>query len=128
MIPKGFIEGHAISRWQLLGIVFTCIAISFATAVAFYVIYVPNDTRETDGIIVSYETTASKSSPRVRHFLHVRLDDGLVVTARAGSHVTPKVGRRVKLTATRMPLIGIERFRFKEFNDPPVDTNPLLKR
>jgi hypothetical protein len=89
---------------------------------------VPGDSREIDGVIVSFETEAKGSSPGVSHFLHVRLHDGSVVTAKVGSHVAPKVGRHVRLIATQMPLIGIERFRFKEFNDPPVDTNPLFQR
>jgi hypothetical protein len=128
MMQKRFAGNLWIGRWQLLGIVLTCAVIIFATAVALYTIYVPGDSRETTGIIVSFETSASRSGPKVATILYVRLENGVVVSARADSSVTAKVGRPVKLIATQMPLIGIERFRFKEFNDPPVNANPLFQR
>jgi hypothetical protein len=57
---------------------------------------------------------------RVVYLVHVRLDSGLTVTAQVSPSVTIKIGSRVTLLATKMPIIGIERFRFKEFIKPPV--------
>lgn len=120
--------GHLIGRWELISIVLTCLFFIFGTSVAFYITYVPGESRDVTGVITSFETDAGSGSPGVKQFLHVRLENGSVVRAEVVSHVTPKVGRHVRLIATQMPLIGIERFRFKEFNDPPVESNPLLKR
>ena len=124
-MPKRIFNNLPIGRWQLVGIGLICAAIISATSVAFYMFYVPGETREANGIIVSFETKASRT--RVGSILHVRLENGVVVSATAHSSVTFKVGRQVKLIATQMPLIGLQRFRFKEFNDPPEETNPLLK-
>lgn len=66
------------------------------------------------GTVVSVETIAHKSQPNVRHYIHVRLDSGLTVRARIDPHVPLKIGRRVNLIANKMPILGIEWFRFKE--------------
>jgi hypothetical protein len=95
--------------------------------IIFYIAYVSEETREVAGNVVSFETRTSKSTFRVVHLLHVRLDSGLTVTAQVSPSVTIKVGSRVSLIATKMPIIGIERFRFKEFVKPPVNPNPLLQ-
>jgi hypothetical protein len=96
-------------------------------AIIFYIEYVPEETREVAGNVVSFETHPSKSTMRVVHLLHVRLDSGLTVTAQVSPSVTIKFGSRVTLLATKMPIIGIERFRFNEFIKPPVNPNPLLQ-
>ena len=106
---------------------FSALLLSLAS-VFFYVLYVPGETRELSGNIISFETQASARNIRVVHLLHVRLDSGLTVSARVAPHVPVKVGRRVNLVATRMPIIGIERFRFKEFLDPPPNQNPLSQK
>jgi len=122
------LTGHLIDRWELLGIILTCLLFLIGTAAALYISYAPGKTREINGVITSFETETGGSSPGVKHFLHVRLENGSVVRAQIEAHVTPKVGRHVTLIATQMPLIKIERFRFKQFNDPPVDRKPLLQR
>ncbi len=116
----GWLNG---SRPLLLGI--TLCALFLTLILFFYVVYVPGDTREVSGNIVSFET---RHGIRVDHWLHVRLDSGLTVSASVGAHVPVKVGRRVNLIATKMPIIGIERFRFKEFIDPPVNPNPFFQK
>ena len=116
----GWLNGS--KRPLLLGITLCALFLTLIS-VFFYGVYVPGDTREVTGNIVSFETRASGSDIRVDHWLHVRLDSGLTVSAQVGAHVPVKLGRRVSLIATKMPIIGIERFRFKAFIDPPV--NPL---
>lgn len=126
--PKRKSKPRWIVDWEVVGIGLFCALIITGSAIAFYIGYVPGESREIEGIIVSFESTHREDSSGISQFLHVRIDGGSVIRAGAGSHVTPKAGRRVKLIATRMPLMGIERFRFKEFNDPPADGNPLLQR
>ena len=84
-------------------------------AFVFFLVYVLGETREVVGTIVSFETIARKSSPIIFRRIYVRLDDGHTVSARIDGHITPKIGRRALLRATKMPLIGLERFRFREF-------------
>ena len=105
-------------------VVFALLTITFA--IISYIMYVPEETREVAGNVVSFETHASKGTMRVVHLVHVRLDSGLTVTAQVSPSVTIKIGSRVTLLATRMPIIGIERFRFKKFIKP-VNPNPLLQ-
>jgi hypothetical protein len=127
-MPKRIFENLAIGRWQLFGIVITFAVIIFATAIVFYVIYVPGEIREIPGIVVSFQTRASRMNPNVANILYVRLENGTVVRATADSNVTATVGRPVKLLATTMPIVGIERFHFEEFNDSPASPNPLFQR
>lgn len=70
-------------------------------------------TREVKGTIVSFETTATETG--VSRLIYVRLDDGHTVSAGIDGHITPRIGRRALLRATKMPFIGIERFRFQNF-------------
>jgi hypothetical protein len=105
-----------------------CTLLVTLIAIGSYIVNAPGETREVSGSIVSFKTETTGSDIRVDHWLHVRLDSGLTVTARVSPHVPVKIGRRVNLIATRMPIIGIERFRFKEFSDPSINPNPVIQR
>jgi hypothetical protein len=96
-------------------------------ALGYYIGYGPGDSRDVAGEVISFETTADNAGPDVRHFLHVRLDSGLTVRARTNPGITAKIGRRVRLIATKMPIVGIERYRFKEFLDSADKDNSLFE-
>ncbi len=102
----------------IIGVTIVGTLLTIIFAIIFYVEYVPQETREVAGNVVSFETRASKNTMRVVHLVHVRLDSGLTVSARVSPSVTIKPGSRVILIATKMPIIGIERFQFKEFLNP----------
>jgi hypothetical protein len=125
---KGSALHFTFEQWQRIGVGVACIVFLVLIALSYCIGYGPGDTRDVEGEIISFETDANSSSPEVRHILHVRLDNGLTVRARVGPHITAKVGRRVRLIATQMPILGIERFRFKEFLDSPSNQNPLLSK
>jgi len=65
--------------------------------------------------IVSFETITDGDFPRVSRHIYVGLDDGRTVRAWIDGHITVKIGRRALLRATKMPVIGLERFRFQDF-------------
>jgi hypothetical protein len=111
-------------RLQIVGITISCALLLTLITIGSYIVNAPGETREVSGSMVSFKTETSGSDIRVDHWLHVRLDSGLTVTARVSPRVPVKVGQRVNLIATKMPIIGIERFRFKEFIKPPVNPNP----
>src|SRR5688572_21218642 len=81
-------------------------------AFVFFLVYIPGEVREVTGTIVSFETVARKSSPRISRWVYARLDDGHTVSARIDGHITPRIGRRALFSATKIPLIGVEQFRF----------------
>lgn len=108
---------------EKISVLIVCLLFLAAFGVGYYILYGPGETRTVAGEVVSFETRYNDSA---RQILYVRLDNGLTVSTRIGAYATIKVGRRVNLVATRMPILGIERFQFKEFVDPPVDQNPLL--
>jgi hypothetical protein len=105
-------------RFEIVGITISCALILTLIAIGSYIVNAPGETREVSGGIVSFKTETSGSDIRVDHWHHVRLDNGLTVSARVSPDVPVKVGQRVNLIATKMPIIGIERFRFKEFIKP----------
>jgi hypothetical protein len=109
-----------MERVVLVGL---CSLILVLFALGYYIRYGPGESRDVTGEVVSFETTADNTGPDVRHFLHVRLDSGLTVRAQVNPGIRAQIGRRVRLIATKMPIIGIERFRFKEFSDRPLDQN-----
>ena len=86
-------------------------------ACVFFILYVPGETREVTGTIVSFETVARKSSPIISRRVYARLDDGHTVSTRIDGHITPRIGKRAIFRVTKMPLIGLERFRFQGFAD-----------
>jgi len=106
------------------------IAILLLIASLFYfVFHVPGETREVTGTIVSFETRKSDDAMRFGYFIYVRLGSGPTVRATIGAHVPIKIGRRVTLIATQMPILGIERYRFKAFiEEPPGDDYLFPKR
>jgi hypothetical protein len=102
-------------RWNVF---WTGIAVFIALmlfAIAYYVVYVPGERRQVSGTVVLFETHKGSQT------IHVRLDEGIQIRAAVGPNVVAKVGSRVNLIATKMPIIGIERFRFKEILDTPKE-------
>jgi hypothetical protein len=96
-------------------------------ALAYYIVYVPGPRRQVSGTVVLFEIHSDGESTQVSQTIHVRLDEGIQVRAAIGPNVVTKVGSRVNLIATKIPIIGIERFRFKELIDTPEE-RPLLLR
>jgi len=97
-------------------------------ALGYYAIYVPGESREISGTVVSFETKADGESPRVRSLIHVRLDDGVTASATIGAHVVAKIGSRVRIMAIKMPILGIERHRFIAFEEQSDVGEKLLQR
>ncbi len=110
-------EFDKIERRSLLLASFAGIALFAVFAFVFFLVYIPREAREVTGTIVSFETVARKSSPRISWWVYARLDDGHTVSARIDGHITPRIGRRALFSATKIPLIGVEQFRFKDFVD-----------
>lgn len=84
-------------------------------ALVFFVLYVPGEAREVVGTVVFVDAATENSSLSVSRSVYVRLDDGHTVSARVDGSITPKIGKRALLRATKMPLLGVERFRFIDF-------------
>jgi hypothetical protein len=97
-------------------------------ALGYYALYVPGESRELLGTVLSFETHADGESPRVRSLIHVRLDDGAHASATIGSHVVAKIGSRVRILAIKMPILGIERHRFIAFEEQSDVGEKLLQR
>lgn len=72
------------------------------------------------GTTVSFETHASGENLRVKSIINVQLDSGTTVRATIDSLVLAKPGSRVRLKATKMPIIGIEKFNFIGFEEKPA--------
>jgi hypothetical protein len=104
-----------IDRRSLVYGIFVGAVLLAVFAFVFFLFYVPGESREVAGTIVSFETIASGSSMRVSRRVYVRLDEGRTVHARIDGHVTVKIGRRALLKATKIPVVGLERFRFQKF-------------
>jgi hypothetical protein len=95
----------------------------FAAFTIFYLVFrVPGNTREVTGAIISSELRKSDDGLRVSKFILVRLDEGVTVRAAIDADVAIKIGRRVRLIATAIRILGTERFHFKEFVDNPPDS------
>ena len=97
-------------------------------ALGYYAIYVPGESREISGTVISFETHANSKSPRVRSLIHVRLDDGVTASATIGSHVVAKIGSRVRIMAIKMPILGIERHRFIAFEEQSNTREKFLQK
>jgi hypothetical protein len=115
-------------RRQIIAAAIVAAVLLAIAALFYFVFHVPGKAREVTGAIVSFETRTSDDATRVAHFVHVRLDDGPTVRAAIDAHVPIKVGRRAILIATKMPILGIERYRFKGFVDEPSDVNDLFQK
>jgi hypothetical protein len=102
-------------RWALAwGVFGGAIAVALI-AVIFYVIYVPGKSRAVFGTVVSFETHADGEKPRVYTVIHVRLENGITVRTSIHHNILAMPGTRVRLKATEMPIIGIERYSFVAF-------------
>lgn len=82
-------------------------------ATTFYILYVPGKSREVRGTVISFETDTRSS--QIRHFIHVQLDNGNQVRAENGPQIVAKPSSRVRLKATTMPILEIERYSFIAF-------------
>src|SRR5262245_9975787 len=105
----------------------TAIFVLSLLAVAYYIAYVPGPYRLVSGTVVLFETHSDNENIRVSQSIHVRLDEGSQVRAAIGPNIVAKIGSRVNLIATKRPIVGTERFQFKEFLDTPKE-QPLLSR
>ena len=95
-------------RWAMTCGILASTVFLIILALGYYALYVPGESREISGTIVSFETKADGESPRVRSLIHVRLDYGVTASATIGAHVFARAGSRVRLKATKMPILGIE--------------------
>jgi hypothetical protein len=115
----------ASDRRQLIFGIVVVAGILIAFAAMFFVEYFPGEIREVTGAIVSFKTEARDDAVPPIHYVYVRLDDGRTVRAKVSGHIALKIGRRATLFATKMPVLGLERYRFKAFLD---DRNDLEQR
>ena len=92
--------------------IFAGMMLIVAVAVGPYVFNAPGESREIQGTVTSFETIGGS---QIRTFIHVRLDDGGTVRVAINQNVFAKPGSRVRIQATEMPILGIERYSFVGF-------------
>lgn len=109
--------------WAVLGVAIFLAAFS----TILYVVNAPGKSREVLGTVISFETHAHNDDLRVSTVLHIRLDDGNSARATIGPHVFAKPGSRVRLKATKMPILGIERHSFIGFENESGVLDKILR-
>ncbi len=119
---------HKTERRQIIAAAIAAAVLLAVSALFYLVLHVPGETRDVTGTIVSFETRTSDDATRVSHFAHVRLDEGPTVRAAIDAHVPIKAGRRAILIATQMPVLGMERYRFKGLVDEPGGANERFQK
>ena len=82
-----------------------------------FLLYIPNQTVELPGIVLTHNTETSETSSR-RYFV-VRLDNGSTVYARVYGHVDFRPGRRVVLIETTTQFFGYKWYRFSRYVEEP---------
>ena len=116
LVELHHVDHRALRPKSLLGMLFFIVLTSVLLACN-----APGDQAEAIGTIVSVEAQATKSG--ALRTVHVRLEDNRTVRASVKGRVAMQVGAQVRLTVSKMPVIGLEEFDVKELievqNGPP---------
>jgi hypothetical protein len=92
-----------------------------------YEVYVPGQTKEVFGSVVSLQQIANNSQPAIRSYATVELENGFTVQARVNRYVTLVPGDRAAVLEITTPLFGFKRYQFhrhlspnRSRHDPPT--------